>query len=118
MQTADREPDSSAPDVSNLSPLGESVTESIRRECVDPEFRREWARVGVAEQVAQTLIRFRGDRGLTQGAATRLLGMTESMVSRLERGDHVPNVGTMLRVAEATGTVLSVEFVPKDGAKL
>jgi ribosome-binding protein aMBF1 (putative translation factor) len=108
MKTADREPDASVSDVSYLSPLGESVTESIRRECLDPEFRREWARVGVAEQVAQTLIRFRGDRGLSQGAAARLLGMTESMVSRLERGDRVPNVDTMLRVAEATGTVLRV----------
>jgi transcriptional regulator with XRE-family HTH domain len=64
--------------------------------------------------VAQALIRFRGERALTQKAAVRLLRMTEPMVSRLERGDHVPNVDTMLRVAEATGTVLQVEFVPND----
>jgi len=97
--------------MSTGSPLGESVTDTIRRERADPEFRREWTRLGVAEEVAQTLIRFRGDRGLTQKAAAQLLGMTEPMVSRLERGDHVPNVDTMLRVADATGTVLRVEFV-------
>jgi DNA-binding XRE family transcriptional regulator len=92
------------------SPLGEAVTNSIRREWADPEFRREWARLAIAEELARALICFRSERGLTQNAAARLLGMSGPSFSRLERGDRVPNVDTMLRVAEATGTVLRVEF--------
>ena len=76
----------------------------------NPEYRRAAEKYAVAEQVARVLIRFRHDRRLTQKDAAIELGMTESMVCRLERGDHVPNVETMLRVAEATGTVLTVRF--------
>jgi ribosome-binding protein aMBF1 (putative translation factor) len=93
-----------------VSPLGDSVTDDIRKAMRDPEYRRAREKYAVAEEVARTLIRFRVDRGLTQKEAARALHMTESMVCRLERGDHIPNVGTMLRVAEATGTVLTVAF--------
>jgi ribosome-binding protein aMBF1 (putative translation factor) len=94
-----------------VSPLGTTVTDDIRAQMADPEFRRATAEYAVAEEVARVLIRFRRDRRLTQKDAAIELGMTESMVCRLERGDHVPNVKTMLRVAEATGTVLSLRFV-------
>jgi ribosome-binding protein aMBF1 (putative translation factor) len=93
-----------------ISPLGQTVADDTQARMADPEFRRAWDRYAVAEEVALTLIRFRVKRGLSQKAAAGVLGMTESMVSRLERGDHIPNVRTMLRVAEATGTRLTVRF--------
>lgn len=93
-----------------VSPLGPTVADDARAAMADPAFRRAWEKYAVAEEVARTLIRFRLNRGLTQKDAARVLRMTESMVYRLERGDHIPNVGTMLRVAEATGTVLTVAF--------
>jgi len=36
--------------------------------------------------------------------------MTESMISRLERGDHVPSLGTLCRIAEAFGRRLEIVF--------
>lgn len=93
-----------------VSPLGPTVADDARAAMADPAFRRAWEKYAVAEEVARTLIRFRLERGLTQKDAARVLGMTESMVCRLERGDHIPNVATMLRVANATGTVLTVSF--------
>jgi ribosome-binding protein aMBF1 (putative translation factor) len=94
-----------------VSPLGSSVADDVHANMTDPEYRRAYAKFAVAEEVARALILFRRDRGLTQKDAAVALGMTESMVCRLERGDHVPNVDTMLRVAEATGTVLKIRFV-------
>lgn len=93
-----------------ISPLGDSVSDDIRASMQDPAYRRAWAKYAVAEELARTLIRFRIDRGLTQKEAARVLHMTESMVCRLERANHNPSVATMLRVAEATGTVLTVAF--------
>ena len=93
-----------------ISPLGSSVMDDHDADMANPAYRRAWDKWAVAEEVALTLIRFRRDRGLTQKSAARVLGMTESMISRLERGDHVPNVRTMLRVADATGTRLTVRF--------
>jgi ribosome-binding protein aMBF1 (putative translation factor) len=92
-----------------ISPLGDTVTDDAEY-ASDPAYRRARDRYAVAGAVAYALIRFRVDRGLTQKGAAQALGMTESMVCRLERGDHIPNVDTMLRVAEATGTVLRIAF--------
>jgi transcriptional regulator with XRE-family HTH domain len=36
--------------------------------------------------------------------------MTESMISRLERGDHVPSLGTLCRIADAFGRHLEIVF--------
>ena len=36
--------------------------------------------------------------------------MTESMISRLERGDHVPSLKTLCRIADAFGRRLEIVF--------
>jgi transcriptional regulator with XRE-family HTH domain len=36
--------------------------------------------------------------------------MTESMISRLERGDHVPSLKTLCRIADAFGRHLEIVF--------
>lgn len=36
--------------------------------------------------------------------------MTESMISRLERGDHVPSLKTLCRIADAFGGHLEIVF--------
>jgi len=64
----------------------------------------------LACQCAQKLVALRAAAGETQRQAARRLQMTESMISRLERGDHVPSLTTLCRIAEAYGCRLEVVF--------
>jgi transcriptional regulator with XRE-family HTH domain len=64
----------------------------------------------VARQCAKKLFELRGQTGQTQKALAARLGMTESMISRLERGDHVPSLKTLCRIAEAFGRQLEIVF--------
>jgi transcriptional regulator with XRE-family HTH domain len=64
----------------------------------------------VARQCARKLFELRGQTGQTQKALAARLGMTESMISRLERGDHVPSIKTLCRIAEAFGRQLEIVF--------
>jgi transcriptional regulator with XRE-family HTH domain len=64
----------------------------------------------VARQCARKLFELRGQTGQTQKALAARLGMTESMISRLERGDHVPSLKTLCRIAEAFGRQLEIVF--------
>jgi transcriptional regulator with XRE-family HTH domain len=64
----------------------------------------------VARQCAQKLFELRGQTRQTQKALAARLGMTESMISRLERGDHVPSLKTLCRIAEAFGRHLEIVF--------
>jgi transcriptional regulator with XRE-family HTH domain len=59
---------------------------------------------------AQKLVALRAAAGETQRQAAARLQMTESMISRLERGDHVPSLTTLQRIAQAYGCRLEIIF--------
>jgi transcriptional regulator with XRE-family HTH domain len=67
-------------------------------------------RSAIAEGCARKLLELRSGAGETQRQLARRLGMTESMISRLERGDHVPSLGTLCRIAGAFGRRLEIVF--------
>jgi transcriptional regulator with XRE-family HTH domain len=64
----------------------------------------------IACQCAQQLAALRVAAGETQRQSARRLRMPESVVSRLERGDHVPSLKTLCRIAEAYGRRLEIVF--------
>jgi len=64
----------------------------------------------LAERCAQRLLELRARTGETQKQLAKRLRMTESMISRLERGDHVPSLKTLCRIADAFDRRLEVVF--------
>jgi transcriptional regulator with XRE-family HTH domain len=66
--------------------------------------------IAVAAQCARRLLELRSRTGETQKQLAKRLRMTESMISRLERGDHVPSLKTLCRIADAFGRRLEIVF--------
>jgi transcriptional regulator with XRE-family HTH domain len=64
----------------------------------------------IAAQCAHRLLELRTHTGETQKQLAKRLEMTESMISRLERGDHVPSLSTLCRIADAFGRRLEIVF--------
>ncbi len=64
----------------------------------------------LAARCARQLLRLRVLRAETQKQLAARLGMTESMISRLERGDHVPSLKTLCRIADAFDRRLDIVF--------
>ena len=64
----------------------------------------------LAAQCARRLVELRAHTGETQKQLAQRLRMTESMISRLERGDHVPSLHTLCRIAKAFGRRLEIVF--------
>lgn len=64
----------------------------------------------IAAQCARKLLALRGQARETQKQLAWRLRMTESMISRLERGDHVPSLKTLCRIADAFGRNLEIVF--------
>ncbi len=64
----------------------------------------------LAAQCARKLLELRAHAGKTQKQLATRLRMTESMISRLERGDHVPSLKTLCRIADAFGRRLEIVF--------
>jgi transcriptional regulator with XRE-family HTH domain len=64
----------------------------------------------IAAQCARRLLELRTHTGETQKQLAKRLEMTESMISRLERGDHVPSLATLCRIADVFGRRLEIVF--------
>jgi ribosome-binding protein aMBF1 (putative translation factor) len=85
--------------LSELSALGEVVD----RQRADPEFRDVWDRSAFAREVAVRIVGYRADRGLTQAQLARAVGMQQSVIARLERGEQPPSLATLARITAGTG---------------
>lgn len=66
--------------------------------------------VAIAAQCARRLLELRRNSGETQKQFAARVQMTESMISRLERGDHVPSLATLCRLADGFGRRLEIVF--------
>lgn len=76
----------------------------------DPEFRAEWDRTAFAREVAVRIVRYRTESGLTQTALGVKVGMTQSVVARLESGDQAPSIATLAKLTAGTGMEFDVRF--------
>jgi len=88
----------------------EQIAAAERR---DPQVAAELARTSLAEQLALWLVRYRADRGLSQTALARVVGMKQPAIARLEAGEHEPSLATLSRLSRALGVALTVEIAPE-----
>ena len=78
----------------------------------DLDYRREYERTRLANDVAIKVIRYRVANGLSQAALARRLGMRQPHVARLEAGDHEPSLSTLARLSTVLGLDFSVTVKP------
>ncbi|MHB0953429.1 MAG: helix-turn-helix transcriptional regulator [Allorhizobium sp.] len=83
------------------------MSRSYRRPLERPELNDS---ATIAAQCAQRLFDLRLRTGETQKQFARRVRMTESMICRLERGDHVPSLATLCRIADGFGRRLEIVF--------
>ena len=93
------------------------TVEEVHRERMDqdPTLRMLWERTAFARAVANRIIGYRIQHGLTQTALATRLGMRQSAISRLELGEHNPSVETLLRLSGMLGMEFLLHVAPKTG---
>lgn len=95
----------------NLSPSGERHAPGRGRRAQSPAYRAALEELAPFERLARMVLAFRTDRGLTQQQLAELLGTSVPTVSRLESGQHRPNVETLQKLACAFDRQLILGFV-------
>jgi transcriptional regulator with XRE-family HTH domain len=78
----------------------------------DPERRLESATAVLERALADAEGRRRAELGLSQTALARRLGVSQPTVARWESGEHVPEITTLVRLAETLGLHVALEIVP------
>jgi DNA-binding XRE family transcriptional regulator len=96
------------------SPLGSDATDRARLD-EDPAFTEAAAELASLENLARVFIAYRIEHGLTQEELAQAMGTSASAISRLESGQHQPNLDTLRKFATVTGRNLLVGFEDKTG---
>jgi DNA-binding XRE family transcriptional regulator len=78
----------------------------------DPELREMWERSAFARAVANEVLRYRVEHGLTQSALARKLGVSQPLIGRLELGEHEPKFSTLQRLSRVLGLTFTVTIHP------
>jgi ribosome-binding protein aMBF1 (putative translation factor) len=89
-----------------------SADEIHEQDMRDLDYRREYERTRLANDVAIKVIQYRTRHGLSQAALARKLGMRQPHVARLEAGDHEPSLSTLARLSTVLGLDFSVDVKP------
>ena len=88
--------------------------EFLKEQLKNPEVRAEWDALEPEFAIIQTIINARINAGLTQKQLSKLTGINQSDISKLENGEANPSLKTLKRLAAATNTSLNIEFTPLD----
>lgn len=78
----------------------------------DPFFRGAFDRVGPAMEIAFMIAEARQRANLSQAQLAAKVGTSAAMVARWEKGVSSPTTATLGRIAEATGSRLTVQLSP------
>src|SRR2546426_6983965 len=68
----------------------------------------------LASAVAEAVGKLRRSAGLSERAAARRLGTSQTQLRRMEDPRYLPSLRSLARVAAAYGYRLTVEFLPQD----
>ena len=98
------------------SPVGSTSRAAQRRRAArSPDYRAEHERLRPYEALARMVIDRRIRHGLTQPQLAARMGTSVSAISRLESGQHRPNVHTLERLADAFGERFVLGFEDASG---
>ena len=87
-----------------------TATQVVKEQRKGPKFRAAWDRTAFARDVALRIVRYRADNNLTQTALARQVGMTQSVIARLESGDRPPSISTLAKLSAGTSMVFDIRF--------
>jgi ribosome-binding protein aMBF1 (putative translation factor) len=85
--------------LSDLKPLDQVIED--QRE--DADFREQWDRAAFARDVANRVVRYRTEHGMTQRQLAAIVGLVQPQIARLERADHQPSFETLAKLSRAIG---------------
>lgn len=89
-----------------------NLSDYRKQQMQDPEFRAYAEQMQPFADLAKAVVGARIERNLTQQELSKLTGVAQSDISRLESCEGNPSLKTLIRIAEGMDMRLQVSFVP------
>ena len=77
----------------------------------NPEFKKEWDENELEYQLMVMILKARNEQNLTQSELAERTGICQSNISRIEKGQALPSISTLCKIAHGLGKRLQIKFV-------
>ena len=82
----------------------------------DPEFVKAYEDLQPEMDIVKAILDARIKQNLSQKELSKLTGINQSEISKLESGERNPSIKLLQRLADGMGLTLKISFVPKTKA--
>lgn len=83
----------------------------LKEQMADPKFKKEWDSSELEYQLMMMILKARNEQNLTQSELARRTGIRQSNISRIEKGQALPSISTLCKIAHGLGKRLQIKFV-------
>ena len=97
--------------------MGKNFRETLDCQMQDQAFKKEYDALEPEFQIIRALYECRKERHMTQKDLSDATGITQSDISKLERGCANPSLATLKRLANAMEKTVQIKFVPIENSK-
>ena len=87
-----------------------SFRETLKEQLKNKDFKKEFDSLEPEYQVIREMIKAREEKNMTQIELSKLTGISQADISRLENGDANPTIEMLSRIAYAFGKKLELQF--------
>lgn len=96
-----------------VNKMKHTFREDIEKRLDNTEFKNEYIALESEYKVIQSLIELRNNLNMTQKELSKLTGIDQADISRIERGLSNPTIKLLQKIAESLNMTLELRFVPK-----
>ena len=86
----------------------------LNEQLKDINFRKEYEDIQPEIDVIRAIFDARTAQNLTQKELSKITGINQADISKLENGTRNPTVSLLKRLAEGMGMELRIQFIPKN----
>lgn len=83
----------------------------LNEQMKNPVFKKEWDNSELEYQLMLLILKARNEKNLTQAELAARTGIRQSNISRIEKGQVVPSISTLCKIARGLGKQLEIKFV-------
>ena len=83
----------------------------LKEQREDPAFKKEWDDGEMEYQLMMMILKARNEKHMTQSELAARTGLRQSNISRIEKGQALPSISTLCKIAHGLGKQLEIKFV-------
>ena len=91
--------------------MTKSYKETLKAQLTNPEFKKEYDALEPEFQIVRAMLDSRMEQNISQQELSKITGITQSDISKIENGIANPSLNTLKRLAEAFGKSVQIRFV-------